>query len=198
MHFAGSNLSTDPKCPKYIYKISKNFRVEKSGEISRNLRFSRFFVPASRSDTHLGWDSWTQNRGFRLCTADVFVHLCENLIRCGASEWFFVGYTNDKKRAHGCAPSFYGWDSWTRTSDAGVKVLCLDRLGDIPSLRGIIPHPPPMCQDDLRRPAFFFWEVFEGCGELFVKSSPSYPSLFLIRRGGALQKRLHLSPHVGG
>ena len=40
MHFAGSNLSTDPKCPKCIYKISKNFRVEKSGEISRNLRFS--------------------------------------------------------------------------------------------------------------------------------------------------------------
>ena len=36
----GSNLSTDPKCPKCIYKISKNFRVEKSGEISRNLRFS--------------------------------------------------------------------------------------------------------------------------------------------------------------
>ena len=52
MHFAGSNLSTDRKCPKCIYKISKNFRVEKSGEISRNLRFSRFFVPASKSDTH--------------------------------------------------------------------------------------------------------------------------------------------------
>ena len=92
MHFAGSNLSTDPKCPKCIYKISKNFRVEKSGEISRNLRFSRFFVPASKSDTH------------------------------------------------------DGWDSWTRTSDAGVKVLCLDRLGDIPSLRGIIPHSSPLCQ----------------------------------------------------
>ena len=41
---------------KCIYKISKNFRVEKSGEISRNLRFSRFFVPASKSDTHHGWD----------------------------------------------------------------------------------------------------------------------------------------------
>ena len=40
MHFAGSNLSTDPKYPKCIYKILKNFRVEKSGEISRNLRFS--------------------------------------------------------------------------------------------------------------------------------------------------------------
>lgn len=52
MHFAGSNPATDPKCPKCIYKISKNFRVEKSGEISRNLRFSRFFVPASKSDTH--------------------------------------------------------------------------------------------------------------------------------------------------
>ena len=52
MHFAGSNLSTDPKCPKCIYKILKNYRVEKSGEISRNLRFSRFFVPASKSDTH--------------------------------------------------------------------------------------------------------------------------------------------------
>ena len=60
MHFAGSNLSTDPKCPKCIYKILKNFRVEKSGEISRNLRFSRFFVPASKSCTHHGWDSWTR------------------------------------------------------------------------------------------------------------------------------------------
>ena len=29
MRFAGSNLSTDRKCPKCIYKISKNFRVEK-------------------------------------------------------------------------------------------------------------------------------------------------------------------------
>ena len=57
MHFAGSNLSTDPKSPKCIYKISKNFRVEKSEEISRNLRFSRFFVPASKSDTHHGWGS---------------------------------------------------------------------------------------------------------------------------------------------
>ena len=52
MHFAGSNPATDRKTPKCIYKISKNFRVEKSGEISRNLRFSRFFVPASKSDTH--------------------------------------------------------------------------------------------------------------------------------------------------
>ena len=52
MHFAGSNPATGQKTPKCIYKISKNFRVEKSGEISRNLRFSRFFVPASKSDTH--------------------------------------------------------------------------------------------------------------------------------------------------
>ena len=29
MHFAGSNLSTDRKSPKCIYKILKNFRVEK-------------------------------------------------------------------------------------------------------------------------------------------------------------------------
>ena len=63
MHFAGSNLSTDPKCPKCIYKISKNFRVEKSGEISRNLRFSRFFVPASKSDTHHGYG--LQKRSYR-------------------------------------------------------------------------------------------------------------------------------------
>ena len=60
MHFVGSNLSTDPKSPKCIYKISKNFRVEKNGEISRNLRFSLVFVPASKSDTHHGWDSWTR------------------------------------------------------------------------------------------------------------------------------------------
>ena len=55
MHFAGSNLSTDPKCPKCIFKISKNFRVEKSGEISRNLRFSRFFYAASKLMYHHGW-----------------------------------------------------------------------------------------------------------------------------------------------
>ena len=42
MHFVGSSLSTDPKRSKCIYKISKNFRVEKTGEISRNLRFFRF------------------------------------------------------------------------------------------------------------------------------------------------------------
>lgn len=30
MHFAGSNLSTDPKCSKCICKILKNFRVEKT------------------------------------------------------------------------------------------------------------------------------------------------------------------------
>ena len=42
MHFVGSSLSTDPKSSKCIYKISKNFRVEKTGEISRNLRFPRF------------------------------------------------------------------------------------------------------------------------------------------------------------
>ncbi len=60
MHFAGSNLSTDRKCPKCIYKISKNFRVEKNGEISRNLRFSRFSSLGSKLTCHHGWDSWTR------------------------------------------------------------------------------------------------------------------------------------------
>ncbi len=55
MHFVGSNPATGSKSPKCIYKIPKNFRVEKNGEISRNLRFSLVFVPASKSDTHHGW-----------------------------------------------------------------------------------------------------------------------------------------------
>ena len=83
MHFAGSNLSTDPKCPKCIYKISKNFRVEKSGEISRNLRFSRFFVPASKSDTHHGWGGRIRTDEcqsqslvpYRLATPQCLIHL---------------------------------------------------------------------------------------------------------------------------
>ena len=33
-------IRTDPKFAKCIYKILKNFRVEKNGEISRNLSFS--------------------------------------------------------------------------------------------------------------------------------------------------------------
>ena len=58
---------------KCIYKISKNFRVEKSGEISRNLRFSRFFVPASKSDTHHGWGIGirTPTNRVRVCRAAV-------------------------------------------------------------------------------------------------------------------------------
>ena len=73
MHFAGSNPATDQKCPKCIYKISKNFRVEKSGEISRNLRFSRFFVPASKSDTHHDWGIGIRTPTYRVrvCCATV-------------------------------------------------------------------------------------------------------------------------------
>ena len=41
MHFAGSNPATDRKTPKCIYKNSKSIRVEKTGEISRNLPFPR-------------------------------------------------------------------------------------------------------------------------------------------------------------
>ena len=37
-----------------LWKSEKS-QARKSGEISRNLRFSRFFVPASKSDTHDGW-----------------------------------------------------------------------------------------------------------------------------------------------
>ena len=75
MHFAGSNLSTDPKSPKCIYKLSKNLRVEKSGEISRNLRFSRFFVPASKSDTQHGWDSWTRTNEMQESKSCAFTNL---------------------------------------------------------------------------------------------------------------------------
>ena len=77
----GSNLSTDlllwgiyiKKCISPVRiclqtrnarnastKFRKTLESKKSGEISRNLRFSRFFVPASKSDTHHGWDSWTR------------------------------------------------------------------------------------------------------------------------------------------
>ena len=86
MHFAGSNLSTDPKSLKCIYKILKNFRVEKSGEISRNLRF---FVISC-------------------------LHLNQTLIMAG-----IVGLEPTR---------------------AGVKVLCLYRLGYIPSYHISIPY----------------------------------------------------------
>ena len=52
MHFAGSNPATGQKTPKCIYKISKNFRVEKTGEISRNLPFSRFSSIGSKLTCH--------------------------------------------------------------------------------------------------------------------------------------------------
>ena len=43
---------TASKRAKGIYETPKKFRGEKTGEISRNLPLSRFFVPASKSDTH--------------------------------------------------------------------------------------------------------------------------------------------------
>lgn len=52
MHFAGSNPATDRKTPKCIYKNSKNIRVEKSGEISRNLPLSRFSSFGSKLTCH--------------------------------------------------------------------------------------------------------------------------------------------------
>ena len=45
MHFAGSNLYTDPKCPKCIYKISKNFRVENCNKMpEKSLDISGIFA----------------------------------------------------------------------------------------------------------------------------------------------------------
>ena len=78
MHFAGSNLSTDPKCPKCIYKISKKFRVKKA---EKSLEISAFLVFSC-------------------------LHLNQTLIMAGIA---------------GFEPA-----------NAGVKVLCLDRLGYIP------------------------------------------------------------------
>ena len=52
MHFAGSNPATGQKTPKCIYKISKKCRVEKTGEISRNLPFSRFSSLGSKLTCH--------------------------------------------------------------------------------------------------------------------------------------------------
>ena len=68
MHFAGSNPATDRKTPKCIYKNSKSIRVEKTGEISRNLPFSRFSSLGSKLTCHHGWDSRT-----RTCKARVKV-----------------------------------------------------------------------------------------------------------------------------
>ena len=51
------------KYRKWIYGNSKKVRVEKSGEISRNLRFSRFFSVGSKSTVKHG-------RGRRIRTRD--------------------------------------------------------------------------------------------------------------------------------
>ena len=68
VRFVGSNPATDPKTPKCIYKISKNFRVEKNGEISRYLRFSLAFVAASFLTTHhVFWLQFRCLKGIFIC-----------------------------------------------------------------------------------------------------------------------------------
>ena len=52
MHFAGSNPDTASKGAKGIYETPKKLRVEKTGEISRNLPFSRFSSSGSKLTCH--------------------------------------------------------------------------------------------------------------------------------------------------
>ena len=117
----------------------------------------------------MGVYRWTQNRGFRRgAVVSVRLPMRKPYPMRGIGV-VLRHYQNERKPYGGCRMAFFGWDSWTRTSDAGVKVLCLDRLGDIPSLRAIIPHPPPLCQDDIRCPAFFFGKFLKGMGSFFQK-----------------------------
>ena len=55
MYFVGSNLDTNSKCPKYIYKILKNYRVEKRRKLLKS-PVSLAFESVSKSDTYHGWD----------------------------------------------------------------------------------------------------------------------------------------------
>ena len=54
MHFAGSNPDTASKRAKGIYETPKKCRGEKTGEISRNLPFSRFSSFGSKLTCHHG------------------------------------------------------------------------------------------------------------------------------------------------
>ncbi len=120
-----SNLSTDPKSPKCIYNISKNFRVEKNGEISRNLRFSLVFVPASKSDTHHGWGSRIQDlnlrpfiKAFRAASAQIPA----NASVCIAPN---IQRTNKKAERHKCHSAFLAGVAGFGPTNARVKVWCL-------------------------------------------------------------------------
>ena len=67
--FAGWNLSTDPKCPKCIYKISKNFRVKNR---------ANSLIPFARSATSLG----EAHIIFRRQTSFKKTHLCLGRQKC--------------------------------------------------------------------------------------------------------------------
>ena len=54
--FVSPSPDTASKRAKGIYETQKKFRVEKTGEISRNLPFSRFSSLGSKLTCHHGWD----------------------------------------------------------------------------------------------------------------------------------------------
>ena len=58
--FVSPSPDTASKGAKGIYETPKKFRAEKTGEISRNLPFSRFSSSGSKLTCHHGWDSWTR------------------------------------------------------------------------------------------------------------------------------------------
>ena len=116
MHFAGSNPATGQKTPKCIYKISKNFRVEKS---------ESGFIPFARSATSLGVAHIIAKH--IICTECNIVHLCRgaammlswrsNDVACVARKWCCVLRTQMKKSWKHSLSGFFGGDSWNRTND---------------------------------------------------------------------------------
>ena len=125
-HFTRSNLSTDHKCPKCIYKISKNFRVEKSGEIFRNLRSFIFCGRIFFWPHHAGYSPAAKIR--TPCARRASSPIFGRRMRTDAFALQMLGKSyasQPRQRAPGWVPFALAGMAGFGPTNVGVKVLCL-------------------------------------------------------------------------
>ena len=79
--FVSPSPDTASKRAKGIYETQKKFRVEKTGEIYRNLPFSRFFSSGSKLTCH------------HVSTGQFRCRICVIQFRCSAMVHFSLGET---------------------------------------------------------------------------------------------------------
>ena len=148
MHFAGSNPDTASKRAKGIYKTPKKCRGEKTGEISRNLPFSRFSSFGSKLTCHHGWDGRIRTDECRSQSPVPY--------RLATSHYYYRNILSHRRLCVKCKAELFSF----RRAIGTAKGKCVISYHQVQPV-----YPPP------RTGALYVWLMIPS-----VTVSPSVPS----------------------